>query len=87
MTKVAQPKTGRRPKKVGPAKVPRQKISAALAAVDQVKAQTPKAARVIALLQFWLSDETGYDEEAWPELKKALDQERARVGARRLFNG
>jgi hypothetical protein len=41
---------------------------------------------VIRLLDSWLADESGYDEETWPELKKALDEERRRVGARRLFD-
>ena len=31
---------------------------------------------VIALLDQWLADETGYDEETWPELKQALDRDR-----------
>jgi hypothetical protein len=41
---------------------------------------------MLALLQAWLKDESGHDEETWPALKKALDSERVRVGARRLFN-
>ena len=41
----------------------------------------------VALLDEWLKDESGYDEETWPALKKALDEERDRVGARRLFDG
>ena len=40
---------------------------------------------VIALLEEWLADESGYDEEAWPELKEALDRERELIGARRLL--
>ena len=47
---------------------------------------TIKAAKAIALFKSWLEDESGYDEETWPKLKKALNQERDRVGARRLFN-
>ena len=31
---------------------------------------------VLALLDKWLQDESGYDEETWPELKVALDRER-----------
>lgn len=50
------------------------------------KAPTPKAAKLIALMREWLDDESGYDEEALPELMKALDAERDRVGARRLFD-
>jgi hypothetical protein len=39
---------------------------------------------VIALLEEWLRDESGYDEETWPELKKALDRDR--LSARKLFD-
>ena len=47
--------------------------------------KAPKIHPAIALMDEWLKDESGYDEEAWPALKKALDEERERVGARRLF--
>ena len=40
---------------------------------------------VIQLLEEWLADESGYDEEAWPELKDALDRDR--LSARKLFRG
>lgn len=35
------------------------------------------------LLDEWLADESGYDEEAWPELKEALDRDR--LSYRKLF--
>jgi hypothetical protein len=35
------------------------------------------------LLDEWLADESGYDEEAWLELKEALDRDR--LSYRRLF--
>lgn len=38
----------------------------------------------IALLDEWLCDESGYDEETWPRLKRALDEDR--LSARRLFD-
>ena len=38
----------------------------------------------IALLDEWLEDRSGYDEEAWPELKTDLDKHR--LSSRRLFN-
>ncbi len=44
--------------------------------------QAPEA--VIALLDEWLQDESGYDEETWPELKKALDRDR--LSERKLFD-
>ena len=40
--------------------------------------------KALQLLDKWLKDESGYDEETWPWLKKAL--ERDRLSARRLFN-
>ena len=38
----------------------------------------------LRLLQEWLADESGYDEETWPELSAALDRNRP-PGARKLF--
>jgi len=37
-----------------------------------------------ALLDRWLSDESGYDETTWPELKASLERER--TTSRRLFD-
>lgn len=48
--------------------------------------QTPgenRAEAAISLIQEWLADESGYDEETWPELKRAL--ERDRLSSRKLF--
>lgn len=42
--------------------------------------------KIIQLLDEWMADESGYDEETWPELKKALNRERDNVSARRLFD-
>jgi hypothetical protein len=39
---------------------------------------------VIRLLNEWLADESGYDEETWPELKAALQANRS--SGRRLFS-
>jgi len=33
-----------------------------------------------SILDEWLADESGYDEETWPELKAALEQNRAESG-------
>ena len=44
-----------------------------------------QASSAMALLDEWLADESGYDEQAWPELKAALDRDR--TSARRLFDG
>ncbi len=48
----------------------------------QPKSQRHAAAR--QLLQEWLADESGYDEETWPVLKQALEQNRTSSN-RRLF--
>ena len=39
----------------------------------------------LALFDEWAADESGYDEETWPQVKKALDTTRRSVGARLLF--
>jgi hypothetical protein len=80
------PKTRRQSPKKSAGKSQRDKIAAAIAELDQLKPKSAKAAKAIALFKSWLADESGYDEETWPKLKKALNQERDRVGARRLFN-
>jgi len=41
--------------------------------------------RAIALLDEWMADDSGYDEETWPELMEALNRERGDISARRLF--
>ena len=40
---------------------------------------------LIALLDSWMADESGYDEETWPALKRDLD--RNRLGYRKIFGG
>lgn len=42
--------------------------------------------KAIQLLDEWMADESGYDEQTWTELKEALDRERDHVSARRLFS-
>lgn len=39
---------------------------------------------LLRMLDEWLADESGYDEETWPALKKALDANRG-PGERKLF--
>jgi hypothetical protein len=63
-----------------------KKVAATIAAMDQLEVDAPKAAKIVSLLKNWLADDSGYDENAWPQLKKALNRERDRVGARRLFD-
>lgn len=61
-------------------------IAATLDELERMEPENPQAAAVAELLKSWLADESGYDEKTWPKLKKALNEERRRVGARRLFN-
>ncbi len=58
------------------------KESIVLHPVAPLRPSRPEA--VIALLDRWLRDESGYDEETWPELKKALDRDR--LSERKLFD-
>jgi hypothetical protein len=77
----------RRSKRTGKkAQTDPEAIQTTIAALDRVEPSNVKVAGLISLLKGWLLDESGYDEEVWPQLKKALDQERTRIGARRLFN-
>ena len=39
----------------------------------------------IKLLEEWMADESGYDEETWPELEKALDRNRRESGQYRML--
>ena len=56
-------------------------IAKGLERLEKLRAESPKAAVAIELLNAWLTDESGYDEETWPKLKAALERERRRVGA------
>jgi hypothetical protein len=64
----------------------RADIAAGLERLDGLRPESAQAVGLINLLRSWLADESGYDEETWPKLKKALDQQRRRVGARGLFD-
>ena len=47
--------------------------------------QPESGAKAIELIDGWLADDSGYDEQSWPELKTGL--ERNRLSARSLFDG
>lgn len=85
MKKQTTAKSKRQRKRGAEGKSATGEIATSLAAIEALAPNTPKAVAVVALLKTWLRDESGYDEETWPELKRALDEERAAVGARRLF--
>ncbi|RRR68899.1 MAG: hypothetical protein EI684_16875 [Candidatus Viridilinea halotolerans] len=44
-----------------------------------------RSLRLVALLDEWAADESGYEDEAWPQLQATLDAERERLGMSRLF--
>lgn len=62
---------------------PREVVSLAQEAPTTSNGDVSKAQKAIALLDSWLSDESGYDEATWPDLKKALDENRP--SSRKLF--
>ena len=84
--KTGLPKARRKPNKSSRGSIRREKIAAVIAELDQVKPASPRVAEAIALLKSWLTDESGYDERVWPRLKRALERQRVRIGARRLFD-
>ena len=61
-------------------------IATAVERIEQMESASPQATAVAELLKSWLADDSGYDEKTWPKLKKALNDERQRMGARRLFD-
>jgi hypothetical protein len=75
--KTSRPKT--KTSKAKPKVTTSAEIVAAVERLEKLEATTPKAAKVIALLRKWLTDESGYDEETWPQLSKALNKKRRRV--------
>lgn len=77
---------GGRPKRSRSKATQRADIAAGLERLDALKPRSADAASLIGLLRSWLADESGYDEETWPKLKRALERERRRVGARKLFD-
>jgi hypothetical protein len=51
-----------------------------------LKPLSPEAIeRMTEILDEWMADDSGYDEETWTELEAALNLERDAVNARRLF--
>jgi hypothetical protein len=76
-----------KPERNGKSPLRHEKIAATIAGFGQLGPVRPRAARTIALLKQWLSDDSGYDEKSWPRLKESLDRERRRLGARSLLDG
>jgi hypothetical protein len=51
---------------------------------DQSLDQRERAERFIRLLDEWMADESGHDEENWPKLKQVVEQDR--LSFRKLFD-
>ena len=47
--------------------------------------QQAKNEAAIQLLAEWMADESGYDEETWPKVKQAIEENR--LSSRSRFNG
>ena len=60
-------------------------VPPAAVSADRAEGRPNRTDEVIRMLDEWMADESGYDEETWPLLKEALDRERERIGARKLF--
>ncbi|HEV3445951.1 MAG TPA: hypothetical protein VG099_15025 [Gemmataceae bacterium] len=69
--RISVPKSQKRAKQV-PQRSQHGKLDATLATLDKLEPVNPRAEEVISLLRSWLEDDSGYDEETWPELKKSL---------------
>jgi hypothetical protein len=67
--------SGTRSTRKGNRKAPEEGIAGTLATLASIKATAPGARAALDLLAAWLEDESGYDEKAFPELKKLLDSE------------
>lgn len=85
-TSVSSKKANRKQPSAAARKKKQPAIASALDKLDDIEPATPRATALIALLRSWLDDESGYDEETWSNLTTALDAERKRAGARRLFD-
>ena len=46
------------------------------AAKNLVVTRRPKNEAALRLLRQWMADKSGYDEETWPVLKKAIEENR-----------
>lgn len=51
---------------------------------DEEASRKERAQEMIRLLDEWMADESGHDEEMWPRLKEVLEQDR--ISSRKLFD-
>jgi hypothetical protein len=64
-----------------------RRTSVTRASKENGPADSGRAERIdaaIRLLDEWMADESGYDEETWPKLQAALEEDR--LSSRRLFD-
>lgn len=52
--------------------------------VSEARLPIKRATSAISLIDQWLQDDSGYDEAAWPNLQRALEEDR--LSDRRLFD-
>jgi DNA-binding SARP family transcriptional activator len=57
-----------------------------LTILEQERQEQERFDRLIKHLDEWMNDTSGYEDEAWPELRAALDRNRAELGMRKLFD-
>lgn len=58
--------------------------SAVHEAAPQQSTNAERTERLLHYLDEWLADESGYDEETWPKVKAALEEDR--LSSRKLFD-
>ena len=51
--------------------------------IDDLPESSATAEAAIALIEKWLADESGYDEQIWPGLMRNLEKQR--LSSRKLF--
>jgi hypothetical protein len=51
---------------------------------EEITKKQIRIRNVIHLLDQWMADTSGYDEDTWPKLKKAMEEDR--LSSRRLFD-
>jgi hypothetical protein len=64
--------------------------STSVVTVEREQGAQPYASEndpVLRLLREWLADDSGYDEEVWPELDQALKRSRLHLGERARSGG
>jgi hypothetical protein len=51
---------------------------------EEITKKQIRIRNVVRLLDQWMADTSGYDEDTWPKLKKAMEEDR--LSSRRLFD-